>query len=177
MFSGYYSGYSNTDGNENLFSGTRSGESNTTGEYNVFSGFYSGSNNITGSGNLFSGFYSGGNNTYGSNNVFSGYLSGVFNTTGYNNTALGTNTGPAPSSGGALTNTTALGANATVFASNTIQLGDANITSLRCQVGLTVTSDARFKYDVQANVPGLAFIERLRPVTYRFDQARLTAFA
>lgn len=41
---------------------------------------------------------------------------------------------------------------------------------------LTVTSDARFKYDVRANVPGLAFIQRLRPVTYRLDGASLDTF-
>jgi len=125
---------------------------------------------------VFSGYASGYRNTTGQYNLFSGYQSGYNNVTGNNNTALGYNSGP-DSNSPDLTNTTALGANATVFASNTIQLGDANIYFLRCQVGLTVTSDARFKYDVQANVPGLAFIERLRPVTYRFDQARLTAFA
>ena len=37
-------------------------------------------------------------------------------------------------------------------------------------------SDARFKYDVRADVPGLAFITKLRPVTYRFDAAGLDRF-
>jgi len=190
LFSGYQSGYSNSSGSANLFSGTQTGYSNTTGSFNLFSGFnsgysntighdnlFSGSNsgyrNTTGNNNVFSGNYSGVFNTSGSDNVFSGFQSGASNTTGSNNTALGSNSGPAS---GALTNTTALGNGATVSTSNTIQLGNANITSLRCQVGLTQSSDARFKYDVQANVPGLAFIQRLRPVTYRFDQARLSQF-
>ncbi|WP_299684799.1 tail fiber domain-containing protein [uncultured Dokdonia sp.] len=38
------------------------------------------------------------------------------------------------------------------------------------------TSDGRFKYDIKANVPGLDFINRLRPVTYKFDLAKLDAF-
>ncbi len=38
------------------------------------------------------------------------------------------------------------------------------------------TSDGRFKYDVKANVPGLDFINRLRPVTYKFDLAKLDTF-
>ena len=75
-----------------------------------------------------------------------------------------------------MTNTTALGNGAVVTADNTIQLGNANIVSLRCQVSLTATSDMRFKYQVQADVPDLAFITRLRPVTYRLDQAKLAAF-
>ncbi|WP_410779751.1 tail fiber domain-containing protein [Hymenobacter negativus] len=36
-------------------------------------------------------------------------------------------------------------------------------------------SDARVKTDVRADVPGLAFVTRLRPVTYLFDAARLAA--
>jgi len=34
-------------------------------------------------------------------------------------------------------------------------------------------SDARFKYDIQKNVPGLDFINRLTPVTYYFDEQKL----
>jgi len=75
-----------------------------------------------------------------------------------------------------LRNTVALGYLALVNTSNTIQLGGGDIRLLRCSAPLTVTSDARFKYDVRADVPGLAFIQRLRPVTYRFDNARLNAF-
>ena len=42
---------------------------------------------------------------------------------------------------GNLSNATAIGANAVVDASNKIRLGDANITVLECQVGLTIVSD------------------------------------
>ena len=175
LFLGSASGQNNTTGNFNLFSGNSSGYSNTTASYNLFSGYQSGYNNTTGNLNLFSGVSSGFANTTGSSNMFSGVSSGQYNTTGSNNTAVGYLAGPASGSV-ALTNTTALGNGATVTASNTIQLGDANITTLNCKVGLTTPSDMRFKYQVQANVPGLAFITRLRPVTYRFDQAKMAAF-
>jgi len=192
LFSGFQSGYYNTTGSDNLFSGVQSGYFNTTGSFNQFSGFRSGFSNTTGLANQFSGLQSGYNNTTGTQNQFSGYgsgfrnttgndntavgfQSGYFNTTGSENTALGINSGPAPGFTG-LSNTLALGSAATVFANNTIQLGNSLITALRCRVGLTVTSDARFKYAVQADVPGLAFVTRLRPVTYRFDQAKLAAF-
>jgi hypothetical protein len=175
LFIGVGSGYFNTTGRYNLFSGTNSGYRNTTGSENQFLGDLSGGENTTGSYNVFSGSFSGNGNTTGDGNVFGGFNSGSSNITGDHNTALGYYSGPAVGSG-ALTNTVALGSQATVAASNTIQLGNVRITALRCQVGLTATSDARFKYDVQANVPGLAFITALRPVTYRFDQQRLTEF-
>lgn len=175
MFVGYYSGYNNTTGSSNQFSGSNSGYANTTGNDNLFSGFQSGQANTTGFHNLFSGSQSGQANTTGANNLFSGTQSGYNNTTGGNNTALGYNSGPGLGNG-ALTNTTALGNAASVTTSNTIQLGNAAITALRCQVALTVTSDSRFKYNVRADVPGLAFIQRLRPVTYRLDGAKLAAF-
>ncbi|MBL7955386.1 MAG: tail fiber domain-containing protein [Flavobacteriales bacterium] len=37
-------------------------------------------------------------------------------------------------------------------------------------------SDSRFKNDVREDVPGLAFINALRPVTYRFDIAAFHDF-
>ena len=189
-FVGCESGAYNTTGTQNLFEGYRSGRTNTTGSYNQFVGYYSGYSNITGGGNVCSGYQSGYANTTGGSNTFSGYGSGdsntsgnyntfegtsagTNNTTGSGNTALGYFTGP---STGGLTNTTCLGEGAQVSGSNTVQLGNAAVTTLRCQVALTVSSDARFKYDVRPDVPGLAFITRLRPVTYRFDTARLAAF-
>ena len=197
-FSGYQSGYSNTSGGANVFSGYQSGYSNTIGAFNSFSGYLSGYFNTMGNFNSYSGDFSGYRAT-GSYNTFMGTYSGYFTSSGNANTFVGYNSGvitdaasryAAPGTGntylgssagplfasGTILNTTALGSQAKVNTSNTIQLGNDAITSLRCQVGLTVTSDARFKYDVQANVPGLAFIERLRPVTYRLDTARLTAF-
>ena len=189
IFLGYQGGYSNTDGFSNLFSGYQSGYSNTGGYYNTFSGYQSGYNNTGGYNNTFSGNNSGYNNTGGYYNTFSGNNSGYNNTTGYSNTCLGAGSGGSnttgfantylgTSSGGSngLINATALGYRAFVNANNTIQLGNANTMALNCNVGVTTPSDMRFKYQVQANVPGLAFITRLRPVTYRFDRAKLAAF-
>lgn len=76
-----------------------------------------------------------------------------------------------------LNNATAIGANAIVSTSNTIQLGDANITNVYSHGTFSSTSDARFKYDVHQNVPGLAFINKLKPVTYHLDRKKMTDFA
>ena len=190
QFNGYGSGFANSTGNNNVFSGYQSGFFNLVGSNNQFSGYQSGYNNSTGSNNYFSGYQSGYNNTLGIRNVFSGYQSGFKNTTGNENVFLGYQSGQDNATGSyntaigafsgtyqnVVSNSTALGEGAIVTTSNTIQLG-GDIRLLRCSAPLTLVSDARFKTDVRADVPGLAFITRLRPVTYRFDQARLAAFS
>jgi hypothetical protein len=45
-----------------------------------------------------------------------------------------------------------------------------------CAVNLTVTSDGRFKKNIQENVPGLEFINQLRPITYNLDITGLNKF-
>ena len=122
---------------------------------------------------MFSGYQSGISNTTGNQNLFVGFSSGSFNITGTNNTALGYGASP---STGALTNSTALGNGAFVTASNKVRLGNTAVTAIEGQVAYSFPSDARFKYQVRGNVPGLAFIRQLRPVTYRFDGAKLDQF-
>ena len=94
--------------------------------------------------------------------------------TGSNNSAVGKDSGPI-SAAPNLSNTTALGNTATVSASNTIALGNTSITSIKGQVGFTTYSDSRAKTAIAENVPGLAFIQKLRPVTYRYDTRRQNA--
>ena len=95
-----------------------------------------------------------------------------FNATGGGNTAIGNGAGTASEN---LSNTTALGNAATVSASNTIALGNTSITSIKGQVGFTTYSDSRAKTAIAENIPGLAFIQKLRPVTYRYDIRRQNA--
>lgn len=65
---------------------------------------------------------------------------------------------------------TALGYNASVSTPNTIVLGSSSLSSIRSTVtSISSLSDARVKTDVRENVPGLSFIEKLRPVTYHLD--------
>jgi hypothetical protein len=84
------------------------------------------------------------------------------------NCGFGYNTGPT-STYPDLDNTTCIGNGAAVTASNTIRIGNSNITSITGQVNFTASSDGRFKKDVQEDVPGLDFILRLRPLSYHFD--------
>ena len=175
VFVGQHSGEANTTGFDNTFSGWYTGTANTTGYGNVFSGANSGAANTTGTANVFGGFQSGADNTTGSFNVFSGYGSGQVNITGSNNTGVGNGAGPSVGSTN-LSNSTALSNGASVSTSNKVRLGNTAVTTIEGQVAYSFPSDARFKYDVRPNVPGLAFITKLRPVTYRFDTRKLDAF-
>lgn len=73
------------------------------------------------------------------------------------------------------TNSVALG-NGASSANNQIRLGNASITSITGQVEYTIASDARFKYNISNDVPGLAFIMRLNPVQYQFDREKYSVY-
>jgi hypothetical protein len=88
------------------------------------------------------------------------------NTTGSENVGVGFS---AYSTGPNFTNSSALGYDAEPGASNTIRLGNDAVTTIGGNVDFTVTSDERFKTNVQEDVPGIEFIESLRPVTYHLD--------
>ena len=75
------------------------------------------------------------------------------NTTGTNNTFIGAN---------------AMGASST--ASNVITLGDASISTLRCQVTtITSLSDERDKKNITPLGAGLDFLNKLRPVSFTWN--------
>ncbi|MFD0860664.1 tail fiber domain-containing protein [Sungkyunkwania multivorans] len=73
-------------------------------------------------------------------------------------------------------NSTAIGNGAVATGSNRMRFGNTTVNTIEAQVGISVTSDGRFKYDIEENVPGLSFINALRPVTYKFDLKKLSMF-
>lgn len=66
-------------------------------------------------------------------------------------------------------NGTAVGYNATVVDNSSVRVGSSSVTSIGGYANWTNVSDKRFKEDLQADVPGLAFIQGLRPVTYHLN--------
>lgn len=170
----------NTTGYANVGVGEDALINNISGHDNVALGTASLVENTTGGGNMASGNLALSANTTGNNNTGSGLLALRYNTTGSYNTALGYDAGSLAATPG-ITNSTAIGANAKVGASNTIVLGDNNITSLRCNVQtISSLSDKRIKEDINPNVPGLKFITKLTPVTYhvnKFKEAELVGYA
>ena len=85
------------------------------------------------------------------------------NTTGTHNTAIGV---WANVTSGGLTNATAVGYNAQATASNSVRLGDANISSIGGNVGWTAASDLRIKKNITNTNYGLNTVMQLRPVEY-----------
>jgi hypothetical protein len=180
---GYAAGYANTTGSLNCFFGFDAGYATTSGQKNNFEGYQAGYSNTTGNYNSYTGYTAGYYGTTGTYNTAFGYAAGLGTTTGSNNTTIGANAGGANTTGtynsyvgynadanaNNYTNSTAVGYNSLNTGSNDIVLGNASITSLRCQVGLTGLSDRRVKDNIQSNVPGLSFINLLHPVTYHFN--------
>lgn len=181
--------YSNTSGHSNVAVGSAALYFNTTGIKNTVIGYEANSYTTTtsGSGNAIAGYqaayknatgnynaimgYQAGYNTNSSNNSFYGFGSGLTTTTGANNTCIGYG---ADVNANNYSNATALGNGAIATATNTMYLGNANVTSVASAVGSW--SDKRFKFNVQEDVKGLEFIRKLRPVTYQFDTKKYEEF-
>ena len=163
----------NTIANFNTATGWGALTQNTTGESNVANGYLALPNNTTGFGNTANGKNALLNNTTGSNNTANGNDALKSNTTGSQNTAIGLQ---ADVASGALTNATAIGNGAIVDASNKVRIGNSFVTVIEGQVAYSFPSDARFKYNIQPNVPGLDFINKLKPITYLFDEKKLANY-
>ncbi len=155
-----------TIGVQNTAVGAFAMQINTTGKHNAAHGSYALHANTSGIENTACGYQALHINTTGSYNTACGRLALYSNTTGNYNTAIGWG---ANVSTAALSNATAIGNDALVNASNRVRLGNTSVSSIGGQVNWTAFSDGRIKTNIVENVPGLEFIQLLRPVTYNFD--------
>jgi len=187
---GYAAMITNTSGYKNVAVGVNALKLNVNGFYNVAVGYESlksvqsgtynsafGANslfNTTGNRNTGSGFYSLYSNTTGSYNTAFGYRSGYENTTGTYNTFLGYNARVNNTT--AKTNSTAVGNDAIITASNQVRIGNASVTDIGGYADWTNISDKRFKYNISEDVSGLDFIMKLRPVSYNLDIQKINNF-
>jgi len=94
------------------------------------------------------------------------------NTTGAYNTAVGYNAG----NSGSRYNATCIGIDATATGNDMVRVGNVFVGSIGGQVGWTTISDGRFKENIKENVPGLDFINKLRPVTYNVNRKKINEF-
>ena len=166
---------SNTSGFDNTAVGKGALDSNTTGSFNTavgndalilntigFDNTAVGEgaldSNTTGLFNTAVGDDALDSNTIGIENTAIGWHALNNNTTGSKNTALGDS---ANVSVGNLTNATAIGASATVDASNKIRLGNTNVTVIEGTVAYTFPSDFNMKENFLA-VDGEQVLEKIR---------------
>jgi hypothetical protein len=188
----------NTSGNYNIGIGLGALQQNKIGSTNIAigreAGFHLNSYNYssgTGSGNIFIGYQSGISRNRGSNNTALGHQSlysftvdfydysntaafgmqsGFSNRTN-NNTFLGALADVDYTINSSITNATALGYQAKVIASNTIQLGNTSVTEVKTSGtvnanGTTLTSDLRLKSNISPLANSLATVMQLNPVHY-----------
>jgi hypothetical protein len=110
-------------------------------------------------------------NANSSNNTMVGTLAGTNLTTGSNNTGIGYGSMRTNIDGTDTTNvtgSTAIGYNARISGSNQVQLGYTGSTTY-AYGAVQDRSDIRDKADVQDTMLGLDFIEKLRPVDFKWD--------
>jgi hypothetical protein len=107
--------------------------------------------------------------TTGNRNTGVGFLAGLgFNS--FSGTFVGTETRTTIAD---LRNVTAIGASATVTASDQVRIGNTRVTSIGGRVSWTTLSDGRFKEDIKEDIPGIELIRKLRPVSYTVNNERL----
>ncbi|MEM2590870.1 MAG: hypothetical protein QXE63_06460, partial [Zestosphaera sp.] len=159
-FIGRNAGYSNTTGDSNTFIGMEAGYSNTTGYSNTFIGMEAGYSNTTGYSNTFIGTEAGYSNTTGSYNTFIGRNAGKFladgspNQASSNSVFLGYNTRAAAAGD---TNEIVIGAGAIGNGSNSVTLGNENITKtiLRGDIGIGTNTPTQTLH-IERSVTGAA---------------------
>jgi len=149
---GYQALTNNVSGDQNTGVGTAVLFQNTTGSFNTAVGYKSLVNNN------------------GDENSALGEATGATNTTGSCNTYVGF---AADGAANNLVNSTAVGCMAQVLASNTIMLGDVNTQRVQTWGVYQQLSDGRYKTNITSNVPGLKFINLLKPVTYNLNMSAL----
>ncbi len=98
----------------------------------------------------------------GYGNTAVGNAAGIGITTGDQNTYVGESTAGIDN----VFNSTALGNHAAFSASNQVRVGNSSVTSIGGYANWTNISDGRVKKNIKNNVPGLAFINKLTPITY-----------
>jgi uncharacterized delta-60 repeat protein len=162
--SGNYALSSNTSGLANTAYGANALQANTTGSGNTGIGYNSMYSNVTGTNNTATGGAALGLNTSGSKNAAFGVGAG-FSQNNSSSTFIGTLADATIP----VTNSTALGYQSTVNASNQVRIGNSAVTSIGGFSNWTNLSDGRLKKNVSEDVPGLTFITQLRPVTYNLD--------
>ena len=155
----------NIRGDHNTATGVRALMRNTTGVYNTATGIDALQSNSFGAFNTAIGSSAMNHVTTGGENVGIGGLAGGTSNPSFS-TFLGSKTNAILN---ATNNVTAIGYEATATASNQVRIGNTSVTSIGGQVNWTVFSDGRYKKNLNEDVPGLAFITKLRPVTYNLD--------
>lgn len=162
----------NSTGNFNIAIG-QSTLYNNIGNFNTSVGYNTMAFNTTGAYNTSLGGFALNYTTTAQYNTAVGYRAGSKYDNGYNNVFVGANTDV---NGAGYYNLVAIGQQTECTASSQARIGNAATNSIGGYANWSNISDGRYKKNLKENVPGLAFIDKLRPVTYNLDASELDAF-
>jgi trimeric autotransporter adhesin len=162
---GYTALYNNT-GSINTAHGAEALYSNTTGNYNTAQGNGALYSNISGYFNTAVGFSALYNTPSSWANTAVGDRAGASYANGWNNTFIGAG---ADAGNADIYNSIALGNIAIVYAPNQVRIGNSFTNSIGGYANWTNISDGRVKKNIKENVPGLTFINKLKPITYNLN--------
>ncbi len=166
--------YNNTYGSDNIAIGAGALFSNTLGGSNIALGNDALGLNSTAGSNTAIGKSALSGNTVGTNNTALGSYAGGTNDNNNSCTFIGSGTSQAIPDN--YTNSTALGNSAMISASDQVRIGNTSVISIGGYQNWSNISDGRYKKDVQENVVGLEFINKLKPVVYHLDVSGLNSF-
>ena len=146
-------------GEHNVCIGQSAGDAITSADYNIFIGQDTGTAATTGGGNVAVGYNAGSGINTGINSTLVGISAGAGVTSGGGIIAIGKDSGRTGSPGGNIST-----------ASDIVAIGDENIGACHIQTDWTVASDKRDKTDIESIKMGLDFVNKLEPITYRWDK-------
>ena len=162
--------------NSSVSIGQNTGRSGASGSgFNTIVGVNSGSAMTSANAAAILGANAGQNLTSGNQNTFCGTSSGAGQTTQGNNSICGYFSNCADGGGVHYSNCSVLGANirnGVISSNNQVQLGDSATTTY-AYGAVQNRSDIRDKTDIRDTILGLDFIEKLRPVDFRWDYREL----
>jgi hypothetical protein len=107
-------------------------------------------------------------------NTALGYLAGNVSHNGWYNLFIGAETDVTNAN---LFNVIVLGHGTTASSASVMRVGNPATTSIGGPVGWSTISDKRVKTNIRADIPGLALIMELRPVTYNINVTAMRAFS
>lgn len=163
----------NTTGLNNIAIGSNALLKNLSGNDNIAIGFVTANRLVSGFANIAIGGESFQGATEGSANVAIGYQAMRSGQGGSGNTAIGA---AAMFLSDSLNNATGIGAAAIATASNQVVIGNSSVTEIGGYTNWSNLSDARFKSNIRNDIPGLAFIKHLNPVSYQLETEKIADF-
>ena len=164
----------NTTGYENTAIGYWALRDNGTGYQNTACGDRALTSNTSNHGNTAIGAYALNQTTASDYNTALGFDAGWSYNNGYNNVFVGANVDVNAND---YYNVIAMGQGTRVMGPSEARFGNSATISYGGWAGWTTfPSDERFKRNIKTDVPGIAFINKLRPVTYNLEATALDAF-